>query len=428
MTGIDRIDTVVIGAGHAGLAMSRALRAAGREHVVLERGDIGESWLNERWDSLTLLTPAWLNRLPGWTAPDAPDTFLTATTFAARLRAYAAAVQAPVQPNTTVRSVNRSTDAGSCRYRVLTDAGTWLAQNVIVATGPGGSPVVPTPVADLSPDLHVLASSAYRNPQELPAGGVLVVGASSSGVQIADELARAGRRVLLAVGRHTRIPRRYRGMDIYWWLQRTGRLDRRIDEVPDRAAARRESSLQLIGRDPARSVDLPALRDRGVELLGRWVGAHGPRVRFAADLTVSCQTAEARLRRLLAAIDEHIDAVGLEREVLPPDPPTAFAPTPARTSVDLRAEGVTTVVLATGHRTYLPWLHVPVFDSTGRIREHLGVTPAAGLYTVGQRFQTRRSSGFIAGAQHDVAAVIDRIGRSAVGVAATGALPEGGLR
>lgn len=428
MTRIDWIDTVVIGAGHAGLATSRALRDAGREHVVLERGDIGEAWRRERWDSLRLLTPAWMNELPGMAGEDDPDAFLTSATFAERLAAYAASVQAPVLPHTSVRSVHRRAGTGTHRYRVMTDAGAWLAHNVIVATGPGGSPVVPAPVGDLSPALHVVASSAYRNPRALPAGGVLVVGASSSGVQIADELARSGRRVLIAVGRHTRIPRRYRGMDIYWWLHRTGRLDRRIDDVPDPIAARRESSLQLIGRYPSQSVDLPALRDHGIELLGRWTGADGDRVRFADDLTATCAAAERRLDRVLAAIDVHIDASGLAREVLPPDPPAGFAPAPSRTTVDLRAEGVTTVVLATGYRTHLPWLRVPVFDGKGGIRQHHGVTPAPGLYSVGQRFQTRRSSGLIAGAQHDVAAVIAHLTQPRTRVAAAAALPEAGLR
>jgi len=430
MTRIDWIDTVVIGAGHAGLATSWALRGASREHVVLERGDIGDSWLRDRWDSLRLLTPAWLNELPGLAGRDDPDAFLSAATFAERLGVYAAAVQAPVLPRTLVRSLHpwTGTGTGTYRFRVMTDAGAWLAQNVIIATGPGTSPLVPAQVGDLSPDLHVVASSAYRNPRALPDGGVLVVGASSSGVQIADELARSGRRVLVAVGGHTRMPRRYRGMDIYWWLQRTGRLDRRIDEVPDPTAARRESSLQLIGRDPVLPVDLPALRDRGVELLGRWIAADGPRARFAEDLPATCGVAERRLRRILAAIDVHIDATGLTREVLAPDPPTAFLPSPARTIVDLRAEGVRTVVLATGHRPHLPWLRVPVLDEEGRIRQHLGVTPAPGLYTVGQRFQTRRSSGLIAGAQHDVAEVVAHLTQPRSGVAAGAASPEAGLR
>ncbi len=428
MTRIELIDTVVIGAGHAGLATSRALRDIGCEHVVLERGDIAEAWRRERWDSLRLLTPAWMNELPGMAGDSDPDAFLTAATFADQLEAYAATVQAPVLPHTSVLSVHPFAGSRSYRYRVMTDGGAWLARNVIIAAGPGSVPVLPEPVGALSPAVHVLASSAYRNPHALPAGGVLVVGASSSGVQIADELARSGRRVLIAVGGHTRIPRRYRGMDIYWWLQRTGRLSRRIDDVADPVAARRESSLQLIGRYPTRSVDLPAMRDRGVELLGRWIGADSHRALFADDLTATSAVAERRLRRVLAGIDRHIDASGLTREVLPPDPPAGFVPPPSRLMVDLRAEGVTTVVLATGYRTHVPWLRVPVLDREGRIRQHHGVTPVAGLYTVGQRFQTRRSSGLIAGAQHDVAEVIAHLSQPRISVEAAAALPEAGAR
>lgn len=410
-----RIDTLVIGAGHAGLITSAALTDAGRDHVVLERGDVGDSWRRARWDSLTLLTPAWMNELPGWTSADDPDAFLTAPAFAERLRAYGSAVQAPVMPQTTVHAVCPDA-SGPSRYRVSTDRGTWLARNVVLATGPGARPWVPEPVADLAPDLDVVPALAYRSPRGLRPGGVLVVGASASGVQIADELARAGRRVLVAAGRHTRVPRRYRGMDIYWWLQRTGRLDRRIDEVADPRAARREVSLQLVGRDPVHPVDLAALRDRGVELLGRWVAADGPTARFADDLPTSCADAERRLRRLLAAIDAHVAATGLELEVVEPDAPDTFSPPPSRTTVDLRAEGISTVVLATGYRTHLPWLEVPVLDRDGAIRQHHGVTPAPGLYTVGQRFQTRRSSGLIAGARHDVASVVAHLTGAPVGL------------
>ena len=418
-----RIDTVVIGAGHAGLVTSRALRDAGVDHVVLERGDVGDSWHRARWDSLTLLTPAWLSQLPGWTATDDPDAFLTAAQFGARLREYAGAVEAPVLTRTQVLDV-RQVDAGRYRYRVAAHGSTWLARSVVLAMGPGSRPLVPGPVADLAPDVDIVSAAAYRNPAALRPGGVLVIGASASGVQIADEVSRSGRRVLVATGRHTRVPRRYRGMDIYWWLQRTGRLDRRIEDVADPAAARRESSLQLVGRDPARAVDLAALHERGVEVLGRWIGADGARVRFAADLTVTSADSERRMRRLLTSIDAHIRATGLEREVLPPDPPAPLVPAVTRTTVDLHAEGISTVVLATGYRTHVPWLRVPVLDAEGRIRQHRGVTSAAGLFTVGQRFQTRRSSGLIAGARHDVEPVVAHLAGPRVTSTPT---PEAGL-
>ncbi|MGB8020430.1 MAG: NAD(P)/FAD-dependent oxidoreductase [Candidatus Nanopelagicales bacterium] len=409
-----RIDTVVIGAGHAGLAMSRALREAGRDHVVLEQGDVGDSWRRARWDSLTLLTPAWMNQLPGWDSIDDPDEFLTASQFAQRLGQYAVAVQARVLARTRVLDV-RQVDARPYRYRVTAAGCAWLARSVVLATGPGGRAIVPQPVADLEPRLDVVSAAAYRNPAALRPGGVLVIGASASGVQIADELVRAGRRVLLAAGGHTRVPRRYRGMDIYFWLKRTGSLDRSIDELPAPHRTRTEPSLQVVGRRPEHRVDLAALSERGVEVLGHWIGADGPRVRFADDLPASCADAERRMRRLLAAIDADITGSGLEPEVLGPDAPAPFVPPAARTEVDLRAEGIASVVLATGYRTHLPWLRVPVLDVAGRVLQRRGVTPAPGLFTVGQRFQNRRSSGLIAGAQHDVAEVVAHLTGSGSG-------------
>jgi putative flavoprotein involved in K+ transport len=423
------VDTLVIGAGHAGLVTSRALAAAGVEHLVLERGGVGRSWREERWDSLTLLTPAWMNELPGDTRRGDPDAFVRAGDFADRLVGYAAACGAPVLAGAPVHEVRMLADEGTRRFQVATQVGTWSARNVVVATGPGSRPVVPAPLAQLPSQVTVLPALAYRRPSDLPAGAVLVVGASSSGVQIADELSRAGRRVLLAVGRHTRLPRRYRGMDIYWWLHRTGRLDRRVTELADPRSGRHEPSLQLVGREQARAVDLPALQSRGVELLGRWAGMDGTRARFADDLAASAADADRRMRRLLASIDAHITATGLSGEVLAADGPDRHEPRPARTEVDLAAEGITTVVLATGLRPHLPWLRVPVLGPDGAIREDHGISEAPGLYTVGQRFQSRRSSGLIAGARHDVAIVVQHlIGRQRDRAAMLPAAQGGGVR
>src|SRR5215212_4602563 len=212
-------DVVIVGAGQAGLAMSRCLAAAGVDHVVLERRDIAERWRSERWDSLRLLTPNWLTRLPGWRyeGPD-PNGFMTMPEVVRFLGDYAKSFSSPVHANTTVQSIT-SHEGG---YRVATDAGVWTARSVVVATGHCDRPLVPAAASRLSTRVHQLTPPEYRRPEDLPEGGVLVVGASASGVQIAEELRRSGREVVLAVGRHVRVPRRYRGRDIMWWLDRAG--------------------------------------------------------------------------------------------------------------------------------------------------------------------------------------------------------------
>jgi putative flavoprotein involved in K+ transport len=403
-------DTVVIGAGHAGLATSRLLAEAGHDHVVLDRGRVAERWRSERWDSLHLLTPNWMTRLPGWHYRGFDsEGYMAVQDFVAHLEGYAESFDAPVQTGTTVLEV-RGVDGG---YRVVTDQGTWSARHVVVATGPWGRPRIPDGIDVSGSDLHLTTASRYRNPDGLPDGGVLVVGASSSGVQIADELARAGRHVVLAVGGHTRMPRRYRGMDIFWWLERTGRLARTIDEVSDAEAARREPSMQLVGHnDPHRfteDLDLAALAARGVRVTGRLRELTGGVATFQDNLATSVAEAEQRMHRFLDAVDAHVTASGLESEVWAPLRPASFVAGAAPATVDLRSERIGTVLLATGYRPDHAWLRVPVTAPDGTIRQHRGVTRSPGLYVVGQRFQHRRDSGFIDGARHDAAAVVDHL-------------------
>ena len=259
------------------------------------------------------------------------------------------------------------------------------------------------------PAISHVTPSAYRNPASLPDGGVLVVGASATGVQLADELHRAGRDVVVAVGSHTRAPRRYRGMDIFWWLEQIGRFDRTIDEIDDPVAARTEPSLQLVGRTDHTNLDLATLAGAGVRLTGRLTGIDGHRVGFAADLATSVAAADARMYRILADIDAHVAAAGLTREVLDPEPQATLITTGSPTTMDLRARGITSVVWATGHRRSYPWLHVPVLDARGEIRQHRGVTPVDGLYVLGQRFQHHRNSNFIDGVGRDAAFVADHL-------------------
>jgi len=408
------IDTVIVGAGHAGLAVSRLLTDAGRDHVVLDRGGVAERWRSERWDSLHLLTPNWMTRLPGWcyAGPD-PDGYLSAGELVQHLERYAASFRAPVVFNTPVVEISETRRPGCARFSVITGSGPWHARHVVVATGPHGRPYVPSGLSDISSRVEVLTASSYRNPDTLPPGGVLVVGASASGVQIADELRRAGREVTIAVGRHTRMPRRYRGMDSFWWLEATGRLARTIDQMPDIAAARQENSLQLIGRTEAHlrgsDLDLQTLQDRGVHLLGRLEGVVGTDALFRDDLSQRVAEADRKMHHVLDTVDEYIDKAGLNREVLPALRPGAVTVPAPVTRLNLAAENIRTVIVAAGYRPDHRWLQVPVLESDGSIRQHRGVTPAPGLYVVGQYFQHRRDSGFIDGVRHDARYVVDHL-------------------
>ncbi|HEU4544219.1 MAG TPA: NAD(P)-binding domain-containing protein [Jiangellaceae bacterium] len=398
------IDTVVIGAGHAGLATSRCLTDAGREHIVLDRGRLAESWRSARWDSLHLLTPNWMSRLPGWSyRGDDPDGYMPAADLVGYLAAYARSFGAPVRSWTAVTDVR----PGPGGYQVTTADGAWSARNVVVAAGP--RPRVPALSTALAPGIAQVHTNRYRKPSALPDGGVLVVGASASGVQVASELRQVGREVVLAVGTHTRLPRRYRGMDIMWWLEQLGALDRTVDEVSDLNRARRDPSSQLTGSYGGRGLDLATLNDLGVVITGRLTGADGYQVSFAPDLPSTTAAADERLRRTLAKIDSHVATAGLDTEVCPPEDIPAVRLPAGPASLDLRAAGISTVVWATGFEFRYPWLRVPVTDAYGEIKQYRGVTDAPGLYVMGLRFMHRRNSQFLDGARHDANAVVHHL-------------------
>jgi putative flavoprotein involved in K+ transport len=403
---MQRTDTIVIGAGQAGLALSKCLTDAGRDHVVLERGRLAERWRSERWDSLRLLTPNWMSRLPGWSYRGSrPDAFMTVPELVSYLESYAASFTAPVQDETTVAAVRLTTSG----YRVETDQGSWSARNVVVATGVEGHPRVPPMAADLPAAVHQIASTQYRNPAQVPDGGVLIVGASATGVQLADELARDGRDVTLSVGDHTRMPRRYRGHDIFRWLEWIGAFDTTIDELPDPRAGARAPSLQLVGRPSHESLDLSTLRARGVELAGRLEQVDGPLVAFRDDLDRTVRDSDARMSRVLDRIDERLRRCGAPDGVADADRPPPISVGRAPERMNLRDRGISTVIWATGFGRSYPWLHAPVLGRDGEIVQRRGVTPSPGLYVLGLRFQHHRNSNFIDGVGRDAAFVAAHI-------------------
>src|SRR5690348_6235657 len=372
--------------------MSRCLAARSVDHVVLERGQVAESWRTQRWDSLRLLTPNWMTRLPGYAYRGAdPDGYLSARQVVAMLADYAGASAAPVLTGVTVTSVRAAAGGG---YVVRTDQGSWRAPSVVLACGAATVPAVPG-LAGLVPDrITQVTPAGYRNPGELPDGGVLVVGASASGIQLAAELARSGRPVTLAVGEHVRMPRTYRGRDILWWLDAAGVLDQRYDEAGDLMRARNVPSMQLVG-SPGRTVDLNALSSAGVRLAGRLAGIADGVAQFSGSLPNVCALADLKLGRLLNTVDAWAGAAG-ER----------FAPTvvpAAPLGLDLRSGEIAAIIWATGYRPDLSWLEVPVLDRRGRVVHDGGVTASPGLYLIGWPFLRRRKSSLIDGAAGDAA-------------------------
>ncbi|GGC50924.1 FAD-dependent oxidoreductase [Siccirubricoccus deserti] len=403
-------DAIIIGAGQAGLAMSHCLARHGVDHVILERGRTAERWRSERWDSLRLLTPNWMSRLPGWSYRGTePDGYMTMPEVVRYLDAYAEATAAPVEAGTAVHALRRT--AGG--YAVETSRGAWRTRVVVVATGHCDVPAVPAMAGTLPAAIHQVTPSGYRNPASLPEGGVLVVGASASGVQLAEEIHRSGRPVSLAVGRHLRLLRRYRGRDIMAWLERAGLLDETAEAVRDLAQARAQPSLQLVGRADPRGLDLGVLQGMGVRLLGRATGVEGGVLHLADDLAGSIAAAQRSLGRVLTRVDAVADRMGVPAEAWPPAIALA-APAPAR--LDLRAAGIRSVVWATGFRRDYGWLQVPVLDAEGEVIHRGGITPAPGLYVLGLRFLRRRRSSFIDG----VGADAEALGWHILGQLATG--------
>jgi putative flavoprotein involved in K+ transport len=376
---------------------------------VLERGEVANSWRRERWDSLRLLTPNWQTRLPGARYEgDDPDGFMTMPEVVDFISRYAAITNAPVRTHTTVTSISQ-TDAG---YHVSTSTGDLQSRTVVIASGACNHPHVPAVREAIPKSIVCITPFEYRSPSDLPDGGVLVVGASATGVQLADEIQRSGRRVVLSVGEHVRLPRTYRGRDVLWWMDVSGVWNQRYDEIDDLTRARRLPSPQLVGSPEHLTLDLNALSASGVEIVGRLAAVRDGRALFSGGLRNQFALADLKMDRLLDTFDEWARDHGGDADV---DPPERFAPTRApassRLGLDLNSGEIRSVVWATGFRPDYRWLQVPVVDRKGHLRHNGGVVEAPGLYAIGLPVLRRRKSTFIHGAEDDARDVVDHLAR-----------------
>lgn len=406
---VERVDTLVIGAGQAGVAMSEHLGKAGVPHLVLERDRIAERWRSGRWDSLVANGPAWHDRFPHLEHAGAPDSFPGKESMADYFVAYAQKFGAPIRCGVAVTAVEAQ--SGERGFRVETSAGPIKAARVVVATGPFQRPIVPPIVPKESergtPALMQIHSAAYRNPAQLPEGAVLVVGAGSSGAQIADELLRSGRRVTLSVGPHGRPPRAYRGRDYCWWLGVLGKWD--LTTPP---AGAEHVTIAVSGAYGGNTVDFRQLAARGMTLVGRADSYKDGVMRFAPDLGRNIAQGDADYLAVLDEADAYIARNGLD---LPEEPAArdiladpACVSTPIL-ELDLKQAGITSIIWATGYAADYAWLKFDLLDAAGKPKHSRGVSAVPGLYFVGLPWLSRRGSSFIWGVWHDARFIADQI-------------------
>ena len=402
---VGTIDVVVIGAGHAGLAASYFLSQQSIDHVVLERGEIANSWRYERWDSLKLLTPNWQSRLPGFAyAGEDPDGFMSMPEVIDFIEEYAEFSAAPVKTQTTVQSVQRHLGA----YRVVTNRGVWHAKAVVIASGACNIANKPRVAEDAPKGIASLTAHDFRTADQLERGGVLIVGASATGLQFADEIRKAGHEVTIATGEHVRLPRTYRGRDIQFWMHSSGLLNESYEEIDDVSRARGLPSPQLVGSHDSQILDLNSLSDDGVKIVGRLMGINNGTAQFSGSLRNVCALADLKMNRLLEAIDDWID----HNPVLC-DAPERFDPTRVDDNpsllLDLENSNIRTIIWATGFRPDYSWLDVPVLDRKGRLRHEGGLVDAPGIYVLGLPMLRRRKSSFIHGIEDDARELMARL-------------------
>jgi putative flavoprotein involved in K+ transport len=399
----ERVETLVIGGGQAGLTMSHRLKQRGLKHLVLERHRIAERWRSERWDSLRFQFPNWSVRLPDFTFPHGdPDAFATTGEIVKFIEDYAAFVGVPVRCGVAVMKLHREGSG----FVAETARGAIAAHNVVVATGPYQRPLQPDLLRDET-GLFQVHASRYTNPEQLPDGAVLVVGGGASGAQIADELCRAGRRVFLAIGQHTRMPRRYRGHDLVWWFETLGLFDM----LPEQRGPIRVHPA-ITGAYGGRTIDFRDFAAEGVTLLGRVTAARDGVLDIAPGLAETLAQGDLYYSAFLDMMDEHVRKCGLDlpedcaARAIRPHPPCVTEPI---RRLDLRAENINTVIWSTGYRVDFGWIDIPMFDGGGEPRHRGGVSEVPGLYFLGLSWLSRLKSAFLSGVGDDAADLADHI-------------------
>lgn len=401
---IEQTEVLVVGAGQAGIAMSEHLSALGVPHIVVERDRIAERWRTGRWDSLVANGPAWHDRFPGREFDIPPDAFATKDDVAKYFVDYARGFDAPILTGVEVTSVRKHKGRGG--FHIETSGGAIEARYVVAATGPFQKPVIPPVIPDTA-GIEQLHSISYRNPHQLRAGAVLVVGSGSSGVQIADELRRSGRDVYLAVGPHERPPRRYRGYDFVWWLGVLGKWD-----AATPAVGAEHVSIAVSGVDGGNTVDLRALAAEGITLVGRAESFDSGVLRFAPDLRQNLEASDATYLSMLNEADAFVTRTGMDlpeepqAHILGADPDCVTNPL---LQLDLSAAGVTSIIWATGYALDYGWLQVDAFDTSGKPKHQRGVSSEPGVYFLGLPWLSRRGSSFIWGVWHDAKYLADQI-------------------